>query len=56
MVTDWIPPLVRKKNNKKNKVSERATLTEIQKICMLGAARILRKVLSVWTELLTFLE
>ena len=29
------------------KVSERATVTEIQKICMLGSARILRKVLSV---------
>ena len=29
------------------KVSERATISEIQKICMLGFARILRKVLSV---------
>ena len=29
------------------KVSERATVTEIQKICMVGSARILRKVLSV---------
>ena len=29
------------------KVSERATVTEIQKICMLGSAQILRKVLSV---------
>ena len=29
------------------KVRERATVTEIQKICMLGSARILRKVLSV---------
>ncbi|CAH3030598.1 unnamed protein product, partial [Porites evermanni] len=29
------------------KVSERASMTEIQKICMLGSARILRKVLSV---------
>ena len=29
------------------KVSETATVTEIQKICMLGSARILRKVLSV---------
>ena len=28
-------------------VSERATMTENQKICMLGSARILRKVLSV---------
>ena len=28
------------------KVSERANMTEIQKICMLGSARILRKVLS----------
>ena len=42
------------KNNKKKvikkiikKASERATMTEIQKICMLGSARILRKVLSV---------
>ena len=29
------------------KVSERATVTEIQKICMLGSARILRKMLSI---------
>ena len=29
------------------KVSERATVTEIQKIGMLGSARILRKVLSI---------
>ena len=29
------------------KVSGRATMTEIQKICMLGSAQILRKVLSV---------
>ena len=29
------------------KVSERATMTEIQKICMLGSGRILRKVFSV---------
>ena len=29
------------------KVSETATVTEIQKICMLGFAQILRKVLSV---------
>ena len=29
------------------KVSERATVTEIQMICLLGSARILRKVLSV---------
>ena len=29
------------------KVSERANVTEIQKICMLGSARILRKVLSI---------
>ena len=36
------------------KVSERATMTEIQKICMLGSARILRKVVSVWTEWLTW--
>ena len=36
------------------KVSERATMTEIQKICMLASARILREVLSVWTEWLTW--
>ena len=36
------------------KVSERATVTEIQKICMLGSARILRKLFSVWTEWLTW--
>ena len=36
------------------KVSERAAVTEIQKICMLGSTRILRKVLSVWTEWLTW--
>ena len=29
------------------KVSENATVTEIQKICTLGSARILRKVLGV---------
>ena len=29
------------------KVSERVTMTEIQKTCMLGSARILRRVLSV---------
>ena len=29
------------------KVSKRANVTEIQKICMLGCARILRKVLSI---------
>ena len=29
------------------KVSERANMTEIQKICMLVSARILRKVISV---------
>ena len=36
------------------KVAERATVTEVQKICMLGSARILGKVLSVWTEWLTW--
>ena len=30
-----------------NNNNNRATMTEIQKICMLGSARILRKVLSV---------
>ena len=29
------------------KLSERGTMTEIQKICMLGCARILRKVFGV---------
>ena len=29
------------------KVSKRANVTEIQKICMLGSARILKKVLSI---------
>ena len=40
---------VKKKGMVKNikKVSERATMTDIQKICILGSARILRKVLSV---------
>ena len=33
------------------KVSERATVTESQNICMLESARILRKVFSVWTWL-----
>ena len=32
------------------KVSERATMTEIQKSCMLGSARILRKVLWVYEQ------
>ena len=32
------------------KVSAAATVTDIQKICMLGSAQILRKVLSVCTE------
>ena len=32
------------------KVYERATVTAIQKICILGFARILRKVLGVWIE------
>ena len=36
------------------KVSKRANVTEIQKICMLGSARIIRKVLSIWTERLTW--
>ena len=54
MKTVVIPVVVRalgsvKKGMVENikKVSERATMTEIQKICMLGSARILRKVLSV---------
>ena len=29
------------------RISERATVTETQKICMLGSAQVLRKVLSV---------
>ena len=36
------------------KVSKRANVTEIQKICMLGSARILRTVLSISTERLTW--
>ena len=36
------------------KVAKRDTVTQIQKICMLGSARILRKVLSIWTERLTW--
>ena len=36
------------------KVSKSANVTEIQKICMLGSARILRKVLSIGTERLTW--
>ena len=36
------------------KVSESATVTETQKICLLGSAQILRKVLTVWTEWLTW--
>ena len=39
----------RMEENRK-KVSEAATVTDIQKICMLGSAQILRKVLSVCTE------
>ena len=35
------------------KVSEAATVTGIQKICVLGSVRILRKELSVWIECLT---
>ena len=38
------------------KVSERATMAEIQKICKLGSSRILRKVLRVWTEWLTWVN
>ena len=54
MKTVVIPVVVRalgsvKKGMVENikKVSERATMTETQTICMLGSARILRKVLSV---------
>ena len=36
------------------KVSKRANVTEIQKICMLASARILRKVLSISTERLSW--
>ena len=36
------------------KVAKRATVTEIQKICLLGSSWILRKVLSIWTERLTW--
>ena len=52
MKTAVIPVVVRgtvKKGMVENmrKVSERATVTEIQNICMLGSARILRKVHSL---------
>ena len=36
------------------KVAKGASVTEIQKICMLESARILRKVLGIWTERLTW--
>ena len=36
------------------KVSEAVTVTEIQKICIPGIVQILRKVLNVWTEWLTW--
>ena len=41
--------IVKKKGMVENieKVAKRATVTEIQKICMLGSAQILRKVLSI---------
>ena len=54
MKTEVIPVVVGALGTVKNgmvekisKVSERATMTETQKICMLGSARILREVLSV---------
>ena len=61
MKTEVIPVVLGAHGTVKNgmvekiqKVSERASVTETQKICMLGSARILRKVLSVWTEWLTW--
>ena len=58
MKTVFIPVVVGtvKKKMVENikKVSETATVTEIQKICMLGSAPIHRKVLSVWKEWLTW--
>ena len=54
MKTEVIPVVLGAHGTVKNgmvekikKVSERASVTETQKICMLGSARILRKVLSV---------
>ena len=54
MKTEVIPVVVGALGTVKNgmvekipKVSETATMTETQKICMLGSARILREVLSV---------
>ena len=41
-------------NRKHLKLSKRATVTETQKICVLGSAWILRRMLSVWTEWLTW--
>ena len=38
------------------RVSERANVTETQKISMLGSARILRKVLNVWSEWMTYVS
>ena len=35
-------------------VSERAIVTETQNMSMLGSARILRKVLNVWSEWMVF--
>ena len=60
MKTEVIPVIVGaldtvKKDMVENikKVSEKASVTETQNICMLGSAWILRQVLSVWTEWLS---
>ena len=57
MTTEVTPAVVGALGTVKNgmvenmkKVSESATVTETQKICMLGSARILRKVLTVSIE------
>ena len=46
--------IIIKYNENNEKVSKSANVTEIQKICMLGSARNLRKVLSICTERLTW--
>ena len=50
MKTVVIPVVVGAMVENIKKVSEAVSVTEIQKISMLGSARILRKMCSVWTE------
>ena len=47
MVVDVLGTVKKEMEENIKKVPERATVTEIQKICRLGSARILRKVLRV---------